>query len=419
MRTVVFALWNGFAVAPALIGAMFPLSLEARERPALLSGDIIQQIVPGATVHLDTPLGSVIPITYGDNGTLRGSAGVAAFHLGAARDRGIWWVENSKLCHKWKIWFDGKKSCIQIRRHGKRIYWRRDDGETGTATIVAQRLAGRIRPPPPRPVGLGAPRKRMQVEPAQPATATPAAAAQPAANSNGQAPATTKKTDAIAALLSAQESNKTSSGMRPRHTYRVVRVRFDDVLNIRRDAGAGSPILGSIPPNGRGIAIIGQCIGDWCPIEHKGRTGWVNRIYLTNENPPRASLPRPAALGGPRPRPGKAYNAHADVWQDQKPTKLRQQKQFPTIRSNARNRTIAGVRTVPGTFRVVRVQDHDVLNIRRDPTASSPIVAAISPRARGIRVIGACIGDWCPIEHRRRYGWANRFYIARERSRAF
>jgi hypothetical protein len=39
------------------------------------------------------------------------------------------------LCHKWTKWFDGVLQCLRISQEGSRIFWRRDDGETGTAVI--------------------------------------------------------------------------------------------------------------------------------------------------------------------------------------------------------------------------------------------------------------------------------------------
>ncbi|MGH8337355.1 MAG: hypothetical protein ACRETL_11175, partial [Gammaproteobacteria bacterium] len=40
----------------------------------LLSGNELRQDIPGATINLDTPLGSVVPVTYGADGSLEGSA---------------------------------------------------------------------------------------------------------------------------------------------------------------------------------------------------------------------------------------------------------------------------------------------------------------------------------------------------------
>ena len=44
-------------------------------------------------------------------------------------------------------------------------------------------------------------------------------------------------------------------------TYRVVGVEYDDVLNIRAGPSMGYPIVGVIPPGGRGVRLVGHCQG--------------------------------------------------------------------------------------------------------------------------------------------------------------
>ena len=57
------------------------------------------------------------------------------------------------LCQKWFKWLEAQPSCMQLKLDGNKIVWRRDDGLSGTATIVAT--------PPPgsegAPRGLGGP----------------------------------------------------------------------------------------------------------------------------------------------------------------------------------------------------------------------------------------------------------------------
>jgi N-acetylmuramoyl-L-alanine amidase len=69
----------------------------------------------------------------------------------------------------------------------------------------------------------------------------------------------------------------------PDALYRVTKVAADDVLNIRAGPDANLAIVGSIPPNGRGVRIVGACSGQWCRVDYRGATGWVNRNYLTSE----------------------------------------------------------------------------------------------------------------------------------------
>ncbi len=96
----------------------------------------LRQLVSGRTVDLDTPIGTVIPITYGTDGKLTGKAGGLAGYLGAATDEGEWWVEKGRLCQQWKIWFKGTPDCLKFRQSGQVIHWVSDNGKSGTARIV-------------------------------------------------------------------------------------------------------------------------------------------------------------------------------------------------------------------------------------------------------------------------------------------
>ena len=102
-----------------------------------LGDEGLKQTVTGKTVHLDTPFGVAIPITYHGNGLMSGKAGVLEYFLGAQADRGRWWVANGKLCQKWFKWLDAEPSCMQLKQEGNKILWRRDDGLSGTATIAS------------------------------------------------------------------------------------------------------------------------------------------------------------------------------------------------------------------------------------------------------------------------------------------
>src|SRR5690242_14949984 len=63
------------------------------------------------------------------------------------------------------------------------------------------------------------------------------------------------------------------------NTFRVVYVAPDDVLNMRSGPSVGYPVVGRIPPYGRGVRVVGHC-RDWCPVSYNGASGWVNPIYL-------------------------------------------------------------------------------------------------------------------------------------------
>lgn len=66
------------------------------------------------------------------------------------------------------------------------------------------------------------------------------------------------------------------------------------------------------------------------------------------------------------------------------------------------------------TFRVARVEQGDVLNVRDGPSEYHTPVGGISPDGRGIRIVGICRGLWCPIRHGRVSGWVNAYYLAAE-----
>ena len=84
---------------------------------------------------------------------MSGKAGVLAYFLGAESDRGRWWVSNGKLCQKWFKWLDAQPNCMRLSKEGHRLFWRRDDGMSGTATIEASLPPGADR----APQGLGGP----------------------------------------------------------------------------------------------------------------------------------------------------------------------------------------------------------------------------------------------------------------------
>src|SRR6185436_11082753 len=65
-------------------------------------------------------------------------------------------------------------------------------------------------------------------------------------------------------------------------TYRIVNVERGDVLNMRAGPSSGYSVVGSIPPEETGVRLVGPC-RDWCQVEYKGVSGWVNRSFLLVE----------------------------------------------------------------------------------------------------------------------------------------
>jgi SH3-like domain-containing protein len=65
------------------------------------------------------------------------------------------------------------------------------------------------------------------------------------------------------------------------------------------------------------------------------------------------------------------------------------------------------------TYRVVGVDEDDVLNIRAGPSAGYEIIGEIPPTGRGVRLTGPCRG-WCPVAYRGAAGWVSARYLAIE-----
>ena len=51
------------------------------------------------------------------------------------RDWGQWWIADDSLCQRWTPWLDAKRYCFTLQHAVVLIYWLRDDGLSGTATI--------------------------------------------------------------------------------------------------------------------------------------------------------------------------------------------------------------------------------------------------------------------------------------------
>ncbi len=372
---------------------MLPLALallvdDALAKPRDLTGAQIRKTITGATIHMHTPLGTVVPVTYAEDGSLRGKAGSVAFFLGAARDRGKWWVKGRELCQKWSVWFRGKTRCIRVKRVGRKFYWRDGDGESGTATIVSQpqrkqrvakpaqrkapvqrrRVAKAKVQPRPGPDAFSG-RRRVGPKPAPPSRTIrvpkPRIASRPTRSPSPAQPETNPETAALADRRTPQVSPEPFRKTHQRR-FRVVGVRTNDVLNMRARPNPDSDVLVGIPALARGLDLIGPCVGEWCRIRYANRLGWAHSAYMELEDPPAAR------------RSGGDYSG----------------------------------------FRVVGVRPDDRLNVRVAPSSESRIVATIPPFGRGIRIIGACADVWCPVAYRQANGWVNSLFIEREGSQA-
>ena len=72
----------------------------------------------------------------------------------------------------------------------------------------------------------------------------------------------------------------------PMPSFRVTRVAVDDALIIRSGPSEFHPSVGVIPPDGKGVLIVGVCRDLWCPVRHRSSIGWVNRYYLADDSAP-------------------------------------------------------------------------------------------------------------------------------------
>ena len=276
-----------FAIAAACLCA----ATVAEAEPDRLSGAGINQLVAGATVELDTPLGTKLPIRYGADGKVAGQAGDLASYLGAASDTGRWWVAGDELCHKWNRWFDSEPQCLRLRKQGRTIHWRSQDGNSGTASIAIPAPIKAAAVPPSVQT-----ESKMRLGPAalpsvgSLASAPPAEAsaeASPPSKTAADEPIETPTVEVAAAVVPAMTTESSQQDKPPPMPalYVVANVAHDDVLNVRSGPSADFDVVGELQPGSRGVSITGMCRSLWCPVQHESTSGWVNRIYLANEGP--------------------------------------------------------------------------------------------------------------------------------------
>lgn len=259
----------------------------ASAEPVRLSDQAIKDTVSGSILHIDTPLGTKLPVRYSEDGQVTGRAGgMVANYLGARADNGRWWVSKNRLCHKWQRWFEGKLQCLRLRKAGRRLLWRRDDGKTGTATIASRSTPAQK--PEAQPFALGS--AKLVRKPSDPNRFSPIRRAAPAAPAPPRAvptppPPTAPPPKPARATRPSEPIAVVEKPTFVEPTFRVAGVESFDVLNIRKGPSTDYAVIGVIPPNGQGVRIVGACVTYWCPINHRGANGWVSRIYLAEEMP--------------------------------------------------------------------------------------------------------------------------------------
>ena len=86
------------------------------------------------------------------------------------------------------------------------------------------------------------------------------------------------------------------------NSFTVTGIANNDVLNIRQQATAESPIVGVIPPNSSGVTYAGDRTDDgrWLLIRYGSVTGWVATRYLRQGEPSSlAPSPSPSSVAPP------------------------------------------------------------------------------------------------------------------------
>jgi hypothetical protein len=299
--------------APATAFFVFLLgtaSALADVRP--IKGETIKSLISGGTVILDTPIGATLPLNFAPDGTVSGSSVMLAFYLGSTTDRGRWWIDGNKLCTKFTRWFDREQSCLTIRPEGRKFAWTKDDGDTGTASIISnsEKLYGsasalgagsaaamvrnaevRAAAKVAKPVQLAMLQVKPQPMP-QVQTAPKGALVAPVIKSaikddpSAWLPMSVVKSAIPAAPVKIAYTLPPAAepvAVMSAPSYRVARVGPNDVLNVRGGPKADSDITGSIPSNARGLILKGICQSEWCPVAFDAQYGWVNRQFIELE----------------------------------------------------------------------------------------------------------------------------------------
>lgn len=330
-----------FWSAPATALFVFGLSAAtafAETRP--IRGEIIKSMISGGTIQLDTPIGAKLPLSFAADGTVTGTSIVLAFYLGSTTDHGRWWISGNKLCTKFSRWFDREQSCLVIRPDGFKFAWTKDDGDTGTASIISntQKLYGQASaltggvsaaalvrnaeeraaaaaarektvqmaalsaPPPVRPTTQAPVQASAEVNVQRqtaPEAATPAAIITPAIFDDPRAwlpvsaaweaakPVEVAMTETVVGAETvaapAITAPQAPASFRPPQTYKVAGVTPYDVLNVRSNPQPDADIVGTIPPGAHGVVVSGMCQADWCPVSYQKQSGWVSHQFLKVE----------------------------------------------------------------------------------------------------------------------------------------
>jgi hypothetical protein len=271
-----------------LLSVLSGICASSRAEQAALSGTAIEKAVTGATVHLDTPLGVALPLVFHTDGTVSGTAGRLAFYLGSAADRGTWWVANGRLCQRWKRWFDGETSCIQIFKSGPKFAWQRDDGKSGTARIVSLPSARPAEAQQIASPSIGAsPMGQPIIVPPVPVLVAERSGGAGLASENSANHRGPQRAVPVTGNVAQPPAVKIESN---RRVFRVVGVQSHDILNLRARPDTEASIVGTAPAAARGLTALGRCQRAWCLVRYGRSAGWANTAFLAPESAPTIGL---------------------------------------------------------------------------------------------------------------------------------
>jgi len=352
--------------------------------PVRLRTEALRTAFTGALVEMDTPTGTVIPVRFTKDGLVSGKAGALAPVLGAARDRGRWWTANDQLCVKWFRWFEAKTRCVSIQLEGTRISWRGEEDRSGTGTIVEPApVVAAVAPTPPAPV------KPAKIELAD---TGPVPKPGPA-----QAEATAAETPSAEAAVSETPSTGAA------------------VAETPSAEAAGIEVAGAAMPNEPRADTPAKAL----PIRFAAAA-----LGAMSFMPPLVREPSHLLDG-----PARQVNAPDPV------RKAAESEPLPVPTQPAFEETVAAARpadppakaaetatgyasstVILASFRVAGVDEDDILNVRSGPSAQYASVGGLPPEGRGVKIVGPCRDDWCPIKHGRLSGWVNRTFLAEESS---
>ncbi|MDQ8700651.1 SH3 domain-containing protein [Hyphomicrobium sp. LHD-15] len=378
----------------------------ALAEPVPVGGDELKKSIPGSLVEIDTPLGTKMPIRFGTDGMLAGEAGDLAPILGAPKDRGRWWVDGDKLCSKFFRWFDAEPHCITLARDGSRLFWRKDNGETGTATLVEQAVPDAPAARPPTQVAKAEPevtkralanaksetaKKRTFVEASSSAASAPPARAQePSVTPAGETanpvsqPVVVARADAAAAASASQDDP----------TMKFGGTGLMDASSRVGPQGPVRPLEKRAAPKKEEAEKRAAPAKSEAPKKVAKKETFVAQLPAARRDA--GSTPSASPSNAPSARALTASEMYADA-------------------DDARAREVAMPSAASGSrYRVHGVSKGDVLNVRRGPSEQHEQIGGIPPKGRSVEIIGRCYADWCPIRYGKVKGWVNSYYLIAE-----